>query len=440
MAHWFSDRNSKVNKVERRFVLQQFYWNAVFWGLGNGFVSSSLVVYLAGTYGTKGFATSLILAAPRLVGVLRLGTPILLNQVGDYRQFCGRVFLASSAMLLLLPIVSAPGLFSNSTTSLAALVLCWTGYHLLEFLGTIALWAWIGELVPRAVRGRFVGRRAALLNSFQVVGMLAGAIGTSWWQNTRHAAAESLHNWWAYVACVAVGAVCFALATIPFWRIPQDWSANRVNSTTSISSWSSILAPFLDPQFRRYLTYGGWFSLANGITGSAQFLFQMRVLDFSYAQRLGLDGTSQAAQSAVMPWIGNQIDRRGNVPVLVISQALVALGMVFFLLATPTARWWVAAAYGMWVAYAGINVAMPNLVLTLARPQLYASYAAAWFAWTQLVYALTTLASGLLFDWATQYWQPLSVGTWKLDHFAAIFFLGLLLRLLAVLLAARVKE
>ena len=156
----------------------------------------------------------------------------------------------------------------------------------------------------------------------------------------------------------------------------------------------------------------------------------MRVLNISYAERLALDGTSQGLQSAVMPWIGRVIDRRGNVPVLVVSQLLVACGMLFLLVATPEYRWWVAGAYALWIAYAGINVAMPNLVLTLTQRESYAAYAAAWFAWTQLVYALSTLAGGLLFDWASANWQAWSSTFGGVDHFVAIFVLGFVLRLI----------
>ena len=198
--------------------------------------------------------------------------------------------------------------------------------------------------------------------------------------------------------------------------------------------------PFRDRAFLRYLAYGGWFSLANGLPGTAQFIFQMRVLNISYAERLTLDGTSQGLQSAVMPWVGRVIDRRGNVPVLVVSQLLVACGMLFLLIATPEYRWWVAGAYAMWIAYAGINVAMPNLVLTLSQRESYAAYTAAWFAWTQLVYALSTLAGGLLFDWGSANWQNWSSSFGGVDQFVAIFVLGFVLRLMAVGLAARVPE
>lgn len=77
----------------RRRTIQAFYLNGACWGLGNGLVSSSLIIYLAGAFGAAGFAVSLILATPRLVGVLRLATPILIDLVGRRKKFCVRMFL-----------------------------------------------------------------------------------------------------------------------------------------------------------------------------------------------------------------------------------------------------------------------------------------------------------------------------------------------------------
>jgi MFS family permease len=419
----------------RRLGIRCLYGNAVVWGLGNGLVSSSLVVYLASFYGAKGLAISLILAAPRLIGVLRLATPLLMSWIGNRRRFTVICFLASAGFLLALPLVSAPKVLPSPEASLAAVVLLWSCYHFCEFLGTIALWSWIGDLVPRRIRGRFVGKRSGIMNAGQVTGMVLGAAITWYWQEHATRQGHSEQAWLGYVICVVSGAALFGLATLPLLRVPN------VRSVVAIQQphMRDIFTPFFDRAFLRYLIYGGWFSLANGITGAAQALFQIRVLNISYAQRIGLDGTSQGIQSVIMPWIGRVIDRRGNVPVLVVSQLLVAGGLLFFVIATPEYRWWIAGAYAMWIAYAGINVAMPNLVLNLTKREIYASYVAVWFAWTQLVYALSTVAGGLLFDWASQQAAYSSIFG-EIDHFAAIFLLGFVLRLIAAGLAARVSE
>jgi len=56
------------------------------------------------------------------------------------------------------------------------------------------------------------------------------------------------------------------------------------------------------------------------------------------------------------------------------------------------------------------------------------------------VYALSTLAGGLLFDWASKNFTPTVWAGWQVDHFAAIFLLGFALRLSAAAWAARIRE
>lgn len=424
----------------RRRSIRAFYLNGACWGLGNGLVSSSLIVYLAGEHGAAGLAVSLILAAPRLVGVLRQGAPIWIAKVGDRQRFCVRLFLAASVVLLLLPLVSAPGALPTKQLSLVVLICLWTLYHLLEFLALVALWAWIGEVVPNSIRGRFIGQRAQLLNALQAAGMVAGGGASWWWRDRCEQLDQHASIWFGYAGCAMVGAVLLCLAVWPLARAPAPKSASGSATVDKLPSWSEIFAPFFDRDYRRFLAYGGWFSLANGITSSATFMFQMLVLNITYAGRLALDGTSQGAQSLVMPYCGRAIDRWGGVPVLVVSQVLVALGLVFFLIATPAQWWWIIGTYVLWVAYAGVNTAMPKLMLSLTRREQYATYAAAWFAWIELVYALSTLAGGILFDWANKKYTSQEWPGWGIDHYAAIFLLGLVLRLLAAGWAMRIRE
>ena len=97
-------------------------------------------------------------------------------------------------------------------------------------------------------------------------------------------------------------------------------------------------------------------------------------------------------------------------------------------------------AYVLWIAYAGTNVAMPNLMLRLSKPECTAAYSAAWFASTQFVYALSALVGGVLFDWLSKGFKPVQMAGWVMDHFAVLFLVGWLLRSLGMIWAARIRE
>jgi hypothetical protein len=98
------------------------------------------------------------------------------------------------------------------------------------------------------------------------------------------------------------------------------------------------------------------------------------------------------------PWLGRLADRFGNRPVLLASLPLVAAAPLFFLPAAPERPWWAVGVYLLWIAWAGVNVGLPNLMLRLATPEDRTSYIAGYYALTGLCLAASTILGGLLFD------------------------------------------
>jgi MFS family permease len=188
------------------------------------------------------------------------------------------------------------------------------------------------------------------------------------------------------------------------------------------------------------MLFGICYSMANGLVQSPRQIFLASVLKLELAEKRSLDAASRGLQIILMPWLGGVVDRRGNVRLLVVSWAIVSLATVFFLLVTPEARWWIVGAYGCWAAYAGLNVALPNLMLGLSPPQATAPYAAAWFAWTQLAYSLSILAGGQLFDWVSESGRLSWFGVGETSHFRLLFIAGGMLMVAGIGLAARVPE
>ena len=425
---------------QRRYSIRQFYLNGAIWGLGNGLVSSSLITYLASEYGAKGIFISLILAAPHLVGVLRLGTPLWIARIGDARKFCIYTFLLSSFFLVSLAMVTPPGVLGSRHASLTALVALWTIYHFFEYVGVVALWSWIGDTVPRTIRGRFIGNRGAILNACQVTAMIASGWGNFQWKEHCQAEGHPEHTWYGYTLCAALGATFMASAVWPLLRASNASRQDIDSSESNTVQLSDIFAPFRDAEFRRFLAYGGWFSFSNGIAILPITIYRIYVLGVSYGFHLTMDGASQGVQSLVMPGCGRALDRWGGVPILTISQVFVALAMVFYLLASPSHWWWIVGSYVLWIAYAGINTAMPKLMLSFSPPGQYAAYSAAWFATLELVFGLTLLAGGLLFDWAKENLSSWLPESWQIDHFTVLLALGLVLRLTASVWASRIRE
>jgi MFS family permease len=415
------------------------YANGAIWGAASGLASVSLVAYFARELNASGTAISWILAAPSLVGLTRLLTPLWLNRVASRRRFCVGMFLASAAALGLLPIVAAPGALADSRQSVFALGVIWAICQALEFIGVVSLWSWFGDLVPAAIRGRFVGRREAWLTAGLVTGGFAAALATWAWQRHCQATGQPELLWKSYAACASFGAALAALATLPLVRM-SDVATDRQATPTVKPNWLGLITPFVDRRFRWLMLFGICYSMANGLVQSPRQIFLASVLKLELAEKRSLDAASRGLQIVLMPWLGGVVDRRGNVRLLFVCWAIVSLATLFFLLVTPEAKWWIMGAYGCWVAYAGLNVALPNLMLGLSPPRGMATYAAAWFAWTQLAYSLSILAGGQLFDLVAESDRWGAFGETDLAPFRVLFAIGGALMAVGVGLARRIPE
>jgi len=430
---------TKLPPGQRRRSMVLAYANGGLWGTGTGLASVTLMIYLAKEYGVSAFGISWLVAAPSFAGLLRLFTPQWLERVGSRRKFCVAIFLVSATLLFALPIISAPQVLPLPGESITALAVTWAGYHVLEYMGTVALWSWFGDLVPRAIRGRFVGRREAWANVGRVLGTVAAAMGTYVWQKHCETIQRPDMEWRSYAACGLAGAVMFALSAWPL-LLMSDLPLRVTGSAKPDSLRKQLISPWADKKFRRLLRFGLWFSFSNGLMQPAQWLLKTDVLQLSFVEKKSLDSGSRGMQALLMPWVGNWVDRRGNVSALVLSQSVIALAPLFLLLASPAARWWVIGAYFCWLAYAGENVAQPNLMLGLSPRGQTAAYASAWFAWTQLSYSVSALVGGALFDWLAKNYQPYPVAGFAIDHFALFFLVCWLLKSMGVFWASRILE
>jgi MFS family permease len=422
-----------------RQSIQRAYANAALWGLGSGLASMTLVIYFAREFQARGQAIAWLLATPAMVGLLRLWTPRWLDRVGSRRRFCVAMFLASSAALAALPVLAAPDVLSTPRQSIFALGAAWTAYQVLEFIGVVALWSWLGDLVPARIRGRFVGRREAWTTAGAVVGSVLAAATTYYWGRYSAALDQPGIIWKGYAACASFGAALLALATTPLTRMHEPAARTRAAGDAA-PALRDLLTPWTDASFRRLMYFGLWFSMANGLAQSPRSIYIASVLKLDFAAKRILDGLSRGIQILALPPTGAAVDRRGNRPVLIASWSIVAAGSLFFLIATPARPWLIGGAYACWIAYAGLNVTLPNLMLGLSRPGQTAVYASAWFAWTNLAYAMSILAGGWLFDWLASHWTPRRILGGAVDHFTLLFAFSSVLLAMGVAAAARVPE
>jgi len=420
------------SSTERNGAQRLACLNAFLWSIGNGLVSTMLVVYLALEYGAKGIAISLILATPKAVGVIRLGAPYLMQGRAKRKSFCLAMLLASCGFLFALPILSAPGRFS-ANWSLGLLITAWSAYHLFEYLGVVALWSWLADMAPSDERGAFFGRRERMLTLGAVLGSIAsGLFAAAWkqWPAWGHAdpVAWEPFEWLAYAIPAGIGSAVMFASIYPLYLTPDFATAEEAGPKPIVqTNRATPLGPLL-----LLFAFTIWFALANGVSQAAQGIYPKYVLQLSLFWVLTLSAGMRIGQTLLAAPAGRFADRYGNRPLLIGCQLLVALGLCFYLFASREAPWWIAGAWLLWIAYVGLNVGLPNLLLKLAPPLQRNWWIAGYYALSGLIFGLSAVFGGMLFDKLKTENAAMAIGSFRLDHFGLLFLAGAIARALGV--------
>ena len=415
------------------------YLNGGIWALGNGMVSTTLILYLAlDRFDSRsiGLGIGLLLALPKVIGTLRLVAPPMIGRLARKKEFClGAYMLSALTLLTLVPITV--GAFSEGPTALAMLIAVWGVFHLLEYMGTIALWSWLADVAPARIRGRFIGRRQRWMIVGEIVALLASG-GLVWlWQACTVKESHPI----GYMISSTIGIGLLLIALLPLCRMsrsrPRGRNAGRV--VDSGLSLRALLAPLGDSVYLRFLAAGIFFSLACGITQTPQSCFPRYVLGLPLIAALSLKVGLRMGQLPLAPWVGRMADRLGNLPVMAIGMLIAATGPLFFIPAASHSAYWIIGAQAAWIAWIGVNVAQPNLLLKLSPRGADTPHIAIFFAITGLVWAMAATAGGWLYDMTDHGRAVLltlpTVG--DIDYYTYAFLAGWILRTLsAVLLVA----
>lgn len=406
--------------------------NGFLWGLGNGLVSTSLATYLAREFlpedlseGGRLLAIALIVALPNLLGGLRLFSPLLLRLIPSRKWFAVLFFTLSAYWLHLIPLACDPESVAP-IDGLWRLVRLWGAWHLAMYLAVIALWSWFGDLVEGESRGGFIGVRQAWLTAGQILGLLAAAVVAEWYPRLDPV---SNPRYLTLAMCGIAGAWCMALAILPLIFIPP-----RPMDRARMTSMGDLLRAVVDRRYWPLLAFWCCAGLANGVTQTPQAVYPLRsYLAIPFSHYLAMQTLMFVGQIALSPWLGKLADRHGCRRIMIVSQVLVSLALVFYLVASPAQPYWIIGAWVLWIGYAGLNVCLPLAMLRLAPGENSPGYISSYFALGGLTMGLSTVAFGFLFDLIGRDGMVFAGGPFQCDRFRFLFIGGLLLRLACVI-------
>ncbi len=298
------------------------------------------------------------------------------------------------------------------------------------------LWiAWISDLIPLSIRGRFFSRRNQILLSIGLavsyvlsfhVDLFDGAKGGFKQFYLDMLGAESFfspHNQAWFLAGIYVFATLIGLlGLIILARQPE----RPLRHQEAQGLRARYREPFKDKNFRLLLLFGMWWMLAVGVGSPFWGPYMLKKLSMSLFE-MQLYGTLHTAASLLsFNFWGRFIDRFGNKSAMKICVALGGLNPMFWLFTS-------AGNYGiLWLEgvvsgfmWAGTGIITTNFVLSIATRGKEQVYSGLYAALTGTAMMLSTLASGIFYP------GSLDLGIRLLEPEQVTFGIGGLMRWLS---------
>jgi MFS family permease len=216
------------------------------------------------------------------------------------------------------------------------------------------LWAaWMGDVVPERLRGRYFGFRAGLVG---VVGMVA-SLGAGAWLD-RVAAPLSFQV--VFVAAVAI-------ALVGVWLYSRQYDPPTVRERLPLRAVVSV--PLRNPNFRRFLVFAIYWTGVVFLAAPFVFPYFLEQLGLTFTQvAIWLTIAASTALFTSTLW-GRVADRTGNKAVLAIGTFIAGVGLpVNWILAGVTGNVtfvWLSAFFDA-IAWGAIGPAIFNLALASA--------------------------------------------------------------------------
>lgn len=291
--------------------------------------------------------------------------------------------------------------------------------------GNGTLWlAWMGDVVPEGVRGRYFGTRNALMG---VVGVAVSFLGGTW--------LDRVPSPLDFTVLLSLAVVMGVVASIVL-----SFHAHPRSDREALKMRAAFAEPLRDRNFRRLLAFAGYWQFSVLLGGAFVVPYFLSHLRMTFTQIAVWEAISAFATLAIGPWWGRVADRVGHRPVLAFTTFLAGtLLPLSWMLASPQHIWpiWLSAVLNALV-WSAIGPGVFNLLFASVPPATRTSFVGVLVAVMGLAGFLGGVLAGPLLSLFEQLTFDAGSFVWTPYHW--LFSLSALLRAGAWLLLRRVHE
>lgn len=329
-----------------------------------------------------------------------------------------------SVSLALVALLAIPDVF---TSPLWLLLLALVTYHVCANLIMPHWRAWMGQLVPDQIRGRFFSRRSriAMLTSFLTF-LFGGVLLTF---------SERLgYTWFGFVFLFLIAVAGRGASTLLLAKMHDNHAHPTESERRSLAqSFRHLYELGGDQSFRRFSFFMAGMSCFVALSGPFFAVYMLRDLQFSYLQFTLSTASSILVQFIMLPFWGKVCDRKGNRYVMAIGASIIPLLPVLWLFSDNYIYLIVVQALSGF-AWSGFTLASSNYLYDQKpRHVHFASYSAIHSSLGALAVCIGALAGGYIIQWLPSS-ATLAGLTLEIERpIAVIFILSSVLRAMMVL-------
>lgn len=377
---------------------------------------SPVTIQYARDLGGKGLHFGILGALPVAMLFMQFVAAVLANHL----HFRRGVWLSVSLFqrIALVPVACGPLCFEGLSDAfwIWALVFATAANHaMLHFC--MPLWlSWMGDYLPREGLNRFWGIRQLWMQWAGAAALFGGAMFLR----------ESGLDIRPAFAVLMIAGAMFGLADILIFLKIEEPPVERLPEP---SLRKVLSAPFLNRDFRTFISYWSFWHLAAMAGAPFISLFLLDRIGMTLFQLLLLWTFSWVGGAMFAKRLGHAAETFGNRPMLILCTAFKSVNMIALLLTPtdPSTAFWVLVPVFMVdsVLNTGLAIATNGFMLKNSPSQNRTMYLAAGTAVAGLVGGTTSIAAGAM----------LSVVGYQV-----LFATSVVLRLISILFAARVRE
>jgi MFS family permease len=370
--------------------------------------------------GASDLELALVSAAPLMAQIVQVAGAWLVVRTGRRKLLVAVASVAGRSLWL--PLALAP--LAPAEHRIGLFLLGYLASAIAANIASPAWLAWMSDLVPPRVRGRYFGFRNRVVG---IVTMAASLFAGFLLDAARRQGAEGVG--WFLILLIAVSAGLCAFGLI--LRQPDP-----VRSPPVSVKW---LAPWRNGAYGRVLVFYIYWLFAIGLASPFYTAHLLKNRDWDFRGLAAIGIIASGVGLVCNPGWGRAIDRYGHRPVLLVSAVGILHLPLYYALCPAGTAWPIyldAVLTG--VFWSGFNLAIFSLLMD-DLPMVGKPY---YFAFAAAMSGVVNFAASVCGGWLAQIWgdAEVALGGLSLGNYQLLFLLTTAVRLPGIALIGRIRE